>query len=165
MTNINFFSIIKLFIKCYHLMPIEIKTKKFLRIMQGLRSLCFPLLITLALLCDNKGPSAVCQQKSKIALTLNYLYGPLLLPLLMTASKSSDNLIFLDIKICYQHRCQILYHGNVKSCLCATKNVISQHCHCYSMNFLNMKGFCVGRCQTITILSLCLFIGVPPLHH
>ena len=43
--------------------------------MQGLRSLWSALLITLALLCDNKGPSAVCQQKSKIALTLNYLYG------------------------------------------------------------------------------------------
>ena len=31
--------------------------------------------MTLALLCDNKGPSAVCQQKFRTALTLNYLYG------------------------------------------------------------------------------------------
>ena len=52
------------------LIATEIKPKKFLRMMQGLRNLWFPLLITLVLLCDNKGPSAVCQQKSKIALTL-----------------------------------------------------------------------------------------------
>ena len=31
--------------------------------------------MTLALLCDNKEPSAVCQQKFRTALTLNYLYG------------------------------------------------------------------------------------------
>ena len=43
--------------------------------MQRLRSLWFPLLINLALLCDNEGPSAVCQQKFKTALKLNYLYG------------------------------------------------------------------------------------------
>ena len=43
--------------------------------MQGLRSLWSPLLMTLGLLCDNKGPSAVCQQKFRTALTLHYLYG------------------------------------------------------------------------------------------
>ena len=31
--------------------------------------------MTSALLCDNKGASAVCQQKFRTALTLNYLYG------------------------------------------------------------------------------------------
>ena len=31
--------------------------------------------MTLAILFENKGPSAVCQQKSRTALTLNYLYG------------------------------------------------------------------------------------------
>ena len=31
--------------------------------------------MTLALFCDNKRPSAVCQQKFRTALTLNYLYG------------------------------------------------------------------------------------------
>ena len=31
--------------------------------------------MTLALLCDNKGPSAICQQKFRTASTLNYLYG------------------------------------------------------------------------------------------
>ena len=31
--------------------------------------------MTVALLCDNKGSSAVCQQKFRTALTLNYLYG------------------------------------------------------------------------------------------
>ena len=31
--------------------------------------------MTLALLCKNKGPSAVCQQKFRTVLTLNYLYG------------------------------------------------------------------------------------------
>ena len=72
MTNINFFSIMK---QSCHLIPIEIKPKKFLRIMQGLRSLWFPLLVTLALLCDNKRPSAVCQQKFRTALTLNYTLG------------------------------------------------------------------------------------------
>ena len=53
------------------------KTKKFLRIMQGLRSLCSPLLMTivLLLLCHKKGTSAVCQQKFMTASTLNYLYG------------------------------------------------------------------------------------------
>ena len=39
--------------------------------MQGLRSLWSPLLMTLALLYDNKGPSAVCQQKFRTALTHN----------------------------------------------------------------------------------------------
>ena len=70
MTNINFVSIVK-----QKLSLIEIKKRKFLMIMQGLRSLWSPLLITLALLCDNKGRSAVFQQKSKIALNLNDLYG------------------------------------------------------------------------------------------
>ena len=36
--------------------------------MQGSRSLWSPLLMTLALLCDNKEPSAVCQQKFRTAL-------------------------------------------------------------------------------------------------
>ena len=58
-----------------HLIPTEIEPKKFLRIMQGLRSLWYPLLMSLALLCDNKGPSVVCQQKFRTALTLKYLYG------------------------------------------------------------------------------------------
>ena len=31
--------------------------------------------MTLALLCDNKGPSAVYQQTFRTALTLNFLYG------------------------------------------------------------------------------------------
>ena len=31
--------------------------------------------MTLEPLCDNKGTSAVCQQKFRTALTLNYLYG------------------------------------------------------------------------------------------
>ena len=43
--------------------------------MQGLRSLWSPLLMTLVLLCDNKRTSAVCQQKFRTALMLNYLYG------------------------------------------------------------------------------------------
>ena len=51
------------------------RVKYHLKIMQGLRSLWSPPLMTLALLCDNKRPSAVCQQKFRIALTLNYLYG------------------------------------------------------------------------------------------
>ena len=40
-----------------------------------LRSLWFPLLMTWALLCDNLGLSAFCQQNFKTALTLKYLYG------------------------------------------------------------------------------------------
>ena len=72
MTSIKFFSITK---QSCHLIPIEIKPEKFLRIMQGLRSLWSPLLMTLALLCDNKGMSAVCQQKFRTVLPLNYLYG------------------------------------------------------------------------------------------
>ena len=41
--------------------------------MQGSRSLWSPLLMTLALLCDNRGPSVVCQQNFRTALTLKYL--------------------------------------------------------------------------------------------
>ena len=43
--------------------------------MQGLRSLWSPLLMTLALLCYNKGPSAFCQQNFRTALTFKYSYG------------------------------------------------------------------------------------------
>ena len=38
-------------------------------------SLFFSLLLILALLCDNKEPSAVCQQKFRRVLTLKYLHG------------------------------------------------------------------------------------------
>ena len=72
MININAFSVIKQ--ECY-LIPIGIKPNKFLRIVQGLRILWSSLLMTFLRLYNSKGPSAVCQQKFRTALTPKYLHG------------------------------------------------------------------------------------------
>ena len=64
MNNINLFLIIN---KIHHLIATETKPKNFLRIIQGLKRRWSQLLMNFVLLCDNKGPSAVCHRKFRIA--------------------------------------------------------------------------------------------------
>ena len=79
--------------------------------MHGLISICFSLLLMLPILCDNKEPSAVCQQKFRGALTLKYLYGLNAFDIVVYGTRKSSqldkpglsqiNLAFLQINLVY----------------------------------------------------------------